>query len=282
MTDSAWWARASSSALLIVAVVGCASAPAPRPISDVDRGWSAGPRHDEGATLGDAASPPVADGPDGDAVLVEDHGSGRGAPSRRGARARPERPSPGEGLFRNTYYDFPAEGGGPKEATVFDGECRALARVPRDFHDAVCVQGSGRLASGTTISFARRDCPCAAVCPRTGQRICFDALDGGRFPNGRGANGRAITPLRTVAVDTEIIPLGSVLFIPEFVGLPGPGGGRHDGCFVAEDRGIGVVGRQVDVFTGAPATTARINGLLPSNQGVHVKVGDARCAHLSR
>ncbi|UQA59518.1 3D domain-containing protein [Polyangium aurulentum] len=179
--------------------------------------------------------------------------------------------------FRNTYYDFPREGDGQKDAAIYDASCSLIANVTRDFHDSVCVQGSGRLGTGETVSFAKRDCTCAALCPRTGQKICFERLDPARFPTGRGALGKAITPLRTVAVDSTVIPLGTVLFIPEFRGLALPDGSRHDGCFVAEDRGMKVTGRQIDVFTGDPALTARLNAIVPSNQGVRVHADDPRC-----
>jgi 3D (Asp-Asp-Asp) domain-containing protein len=182
-----------------------------------------------------------------------------------------------EELFRNTYYDFPSEGRGAKEATIFDAACAPIARVTADFHDRVCVQGSGRIEGGGTVSFAKRGCTCAAVCPRTGQQVCFELLDRKLFPHGRGATGQAITPLRTVAVDSTVIPLGTAIFVPEFVGLPRGDGTKHDGCFLAEDRGLKVVGRQIDVFTGDPSQTARWNALVPSNRGVHVKLDDPRC-----
>jgi 3D (Asp-Asp-Asp) domain-containing protein len=143
------------------------------------------------------------------------------------------------------------------------------------------VQGSGRLASGSTVSFAKRGCPCAAMCPRTGQQICFERLDPTRFPAGRGATGKPITPFRTVAVDSNVVPLGTSVFIPEFVGLPRDDGKPHDGCFIAEDRGLRVVGRQVDVFMGDPAATAKWNKLFPSNRGVHVRVNEPRCRHVA-
>ena len=207
-------------------------------------------------------------------VLVQEHGR----PERATAGAQAAGAQAAEpGLFRNTYYDFPRDAGGTHDATVYDAACAPIAPVTRAFHDQVCVQGSGRLVSGATISFARRDCACADVCPRTGQRICFERLDPTRFPHGRGAMGRAITPLRTVAVDSDVIPLGTRIFVPEFVGLARADGTAHDGCFVAEDRGIKVVGRQIDVFTGDPADTARLNALLPSNRGVHVVQRDPRC-----
>ena len=188
-------------------------------------------------------------------------------------------------IYRNTYYDFPQEtassiGGGGEKRELFDASCQLIRNVPREFHDAVCVQGSGRLSTGQTVSFARRDCECAAICPRTDQKICFDVLDQTRFPWGRGATGGAITPLRTVAVDPKEIPLGTTLYIPEYHGLRGPDGKAHDGCFVAEDRGLKVVGKHVDVFTGNPTTTKSWNQAVPSNQGVKVVVGASRCAHL--
>lgn len=183
-------------------------------------------------------------------------------------------------LFRNTYYDFPAEGGGTKNAKVFDASCQPIASVTKDFHDKVCVQGSGRLSTGETVSFAKRDCACAAECPRSGQKICFEKLDPKAFPSGRGSLGTPVTPLRTVAVDPAVVPLGSVLFIPEFEGLTRPDNKKHDGCFLAEDRGSKVVGRHIDIFTGDPAVTQTWNQLMPSNEGVHVEIGATRCAHL--
>jgi 3D (Asp-Asp-Asp) domain-containing protein len=191
---------------------------------------------------------------------------------------RPQLQLDGGDSFRNTYYDFPRDKGGDRSATIYDAACAPIAQVSQAFHDQVCVQGSGRLTSGETVSFAKRGCACAAVCPRTGQKICFEKLDPQSFPHGRGAAGRPITPLRTIAVDVSIIPLGSAVFIPEFVGLPLPQGGTHDGCFRAEDRGLKVVGKHIDVFTGDPATTTQWNQLVPSNRGVRVHLDDPRCS----
>ena len=186
------------------------------------------------------------------------------------------------GTFRNTYYDFPSEREHPRGSPValMDAQCRTIKAVPRAFFETVCVQGSGMLASGTTVSFARRDCECAELCPRTQQRICFDVLDRKRFPWGRGATGRPITPLLTVAVDSNVIPLDTPIYIPQFDGLPRDVDrtSLHDGCFIAQDRGLRVKGRQVDVFTGHSAVTRLWNKLVPSNQGVTVVLENPRCA----
>jgi len=188
------------------------------------------------------------------------------------------------GTFRNTYYDFPREGDhtGPTMA-LMNAACQPIAQVPRAFHDALCVQGSGSLKRGGTVSFAKRDCACAEVCPRTGQRICFDALDPTQFPFGRGAAGTAIIPLRTLAADTAVLPMGTVVYLPELDGAPrGDGGATIDGCFIVEDRGLKVKGEHVDIFTGNASHTALLEERLPSNQGVSVVVQAPRCAHLAR
>lgn len=188
------------------------------------------------------------------------------------------------GTFRNTYYDFPSEPdhtGAP--VALMNGACETIAKVPRGFHDAVCVQGSGSLAGGTTVSFAKRDCPCAEICPRTGQRICFDALDTSKFPWGRGARGTPIMPLRSVAADTTVLPMGTVLYIPELDGIARVGeSGTTDGCFVVEDRGLRVRGEHVDIFTGHPSATAALSAQVPTNRGVTVVVDAPKCAYLEK
>jgi 3D (Asp-Asp-Asp) domain-containing protein len=196
------------------------------------------------------------------------------------------------GTFRNTYYDFPREadhatpasgssGKAAASVAVMNASCQPIAQVPRGFFEALCVQGSGALKRGGTVSFAKRDCACAEVCPRTGQRICFEALDAATFPWGRGALGKPITPMRTLAADTAVLPMGTVVYIPELDGAPrGDTGEAHDGCFVVEDRGLKVTGEHVDIFTGHPAQTAVLNAHLPSNQGVTVVVDAPRCKNL--
>ena len=187
------------------------------------------------------------------------------------------------GVFRNTYYDFPSEAdfSGPT-VKLMSASCAPIAEVPRAFHDAVCVQGSGSLKRGGTVSFAKRDCACAEVCPRTGQNICFDALDRGKFPFGRGAAGTPIMPLVTVAADTTVLPLGTVIYLPEMDGIPMPGGEPLDGCFVVEDRGSRVKGDHVDIFTGSPRNTKLLNDRVPSNEGVTIVVDVAKCERLKR
>ena len=185
------------------------------------------------------------------------------------------------GTFRNTYYDFPSESDFSGESVLLKNpRCKTIKSVARAFYESLCVQGSGTLSSGSTVSFAKRDCDCAELCPRTGQHICFDELDSKAYPWGRGATGRAITPLLTVAVDSDVIPLDTPLYIPEYDGLARDPtqAGQHDGCFIAQDRGVRVKGEHVDLFTGHRQITALWNSLVPSNRGVTVIVDHPRCA----
>lgn len=187
------------------------------------------------------------------------------------------------GTYRNTYYDFPNEADFSGETVALkNGTCKTIKTVPRSFYEAVCVQGSGTLASGSTVSFAKRDCECAPLCPRTNQHICFDELDAKTFPWGRGATGHAITPLLTVAVDSDLVPLDTAIYIPEFDGIPRDGSRSsvHDGCFIAQDRGVRVKGEHVDVFTGHHEITALWNSLVPSNRGVTIVLDSPRCARV--
>ena len=185
------------------------------------------------------------------------------------------------GAFRNTYYDFPSEADFSGDTVALkNGKCKTIKTVARSFYEAVCVQGSGTLSSGSTVSFAKRDCDCAELCPRTGQHICFDELDAKAFPWGRGATGRAITPLLTVAVDSDLVPLDTPVYIPEFDGVPRDASrtALHDGCFIAQDRGVRVKGEHVDIFTGHREITALWNSLVPSNRGVTIVLDSPHCA----
>jgi 3D (Asp-Asp-Asp) domain-containing protein len=85
-------------------------------------------------------------------------------------------------------------------------------------------------------------------------------LEAGGWSNGRGttamsylgvtfANGSSLPlhPYRTLAVDPNLIPRGSHIYIPAYKGLGG-------GWFVAQDTGGAIIGRHVDVYRPPPAT----------------------------
>src|SRR6201985_3016373 len=65
--------------------------------------------------------------------------------------------------------------------------------------------------------------------------------------------GCKVVAMRTVAVDKNIIPKRSVLFIKETVGLKMPDGSTHDGYWYASDSGSAIKGKRIDLFTGSGA-----------------------------
>ncbi len=62
--------------------------------------------------------------------------------------------------------------------------------------------------------------------------------------------GCKVVAMRTVAIDRNLIPRRTVLFIQETVGLPMPDGRTHDGYWYASDIGGAVKGKTIDLFTG--------------------------------
>lgn len=62
--------------------------------------------------------------------------------------------------------------------------------------------------------------------------------------------GCKVVAMRTVAIDRNVIPRRTRLFIKETVGLPMPDGRKHDGFWYATDVGGAIKGEKIDLFTG--------------------------------
>jgi 3D (Asp-Asp-Asp) domain-containing protein len=86
--------------------------------------------------------------------------------------------------------------------------------------------------------------------------------------------GCKVVAMRTVAVDKNIIPKGSILYIKETVGLRMPDGSRHDGYWYASDTGGAIKGPRIDLFTGF--SSASMNPLKALNLAslTAIKVGE--------
>ncbi|MBA4012224.1 MAG: hypothetical protein C0481_10200 [Phenylobacterium sp.] len=69
--------------------------------------------------------------------------------------------------------------------------------------------------------------------------------------------GCKVVAMRTVAVDTKLIPRRTRLFIKETVGLPMPDGSKHDGFWYASDTGGAIKGEKIDLFTGHGSSSMR-------------------------
>jgi len=86
--------------------------------------------------------------------------------------------------------------------------------------------------------------------------------------------GCKVVAMRTVAVDKNLIPRRSVLFIKETVGLKMPDGKSHDGYWYASDVGGAIKGQRIDLYTGKGAGSMK--SLMPLNLAKlsAVKVGE--------
>lgn len=85
---------------------------------------------------------------------------------------------------------------------------------------------------------------------------------GGGGATGRDSLGCQPIAMRTVAVDPNLIPRRTRLFIRETVGLELADGTRHDGYWYASDTGGAIRGAKIDLYTGHGRASMRpVQGL---------------------
>jgi 3D (Asp-Asp-Asp) domain-containing protein len=187
------------------------------------------------------------------------------------------------GEMWNTFYFLADEDDhtGAQDTPIYDASCSELARVRREFHDSVCIEGSGRLSDGRIINFASNctdTCASALSCGGRTYSICYSVLDPERYPWGAGAGGRSLAPDRSIAVDPDFVALGTWIFFEELRGLVPPGSSTpHSGCMRAEDVGGGIDGNQFDYFAGTRARWLEWEEQLPTRSTLHAFADDPRC-----
>jgi 3D (Asp-Asp-Asp) domain-containing protein len=232
------------------------------------------------ATLVASAAIAAATRPEAGLVPLEQ--LGQAAISRVSRPAKVELPAPGRelGSFQLTYYWMASEGKRPRVAADGEGppavalktkNCKAIATVSASFSRRLRLEGSGRLRDGRVVSTAGH-CRCGAPCYHVARAS---------QPWGTGVNERPLSPFRSVAVDSSLVSIGSVLYIPALDGMTMPGrapwgGFVHDGCVIADDRGGGVRGKQLDLFTARRAHYQALARRLAQKK-VTVLDGTERC-----
>jgi 3D (Asp-Asp-Asp) domain-containing protein len=145
------------------------------------------------------------------------------------------------GSFVPTFYRILDEATWPtgeRTEELFSRAGQPLARVTSDFRHQLDIEGSARLRDGRIVNIEER----------VGGAMRYLLVRGAPF--GVGAPGYRLVPYRTVAVDPRRIKLGTVLYLPSFVGIPLPTGAVHDGFAFAHDTGHGIIGGRVDIFVG--------------------------------
>lgn len=187
------------------------------------------------------------------------------------------------GTMWNTYYYLSSEDdyAGAQDTPIYDGSCNEIARVRQEFHDSVCIEGSGILGDGRVINYASTcttSCPSALTCGARSYRVCYSVVDGARYPWGVGAASRALEPDRSMAVDPAFVALGSWVYFEELDGLVPPGETTpHDGCLRADDTGGAIDGNHFDFFSGTRARWLAWETQLPTRSDLTAWLDHPRC-----
>ena len=191
------------------------------------------------------------------------------------------------GSVWNTYYYVAQETdhrGELADTPLLSSGCDFLADVPKAFHDDLCIEGSGLLSDGRIVNYSSsctRQCFAAVPCGRRRYKICYRVLDPERYPWGMGSQGRVLEVDRSIAVDPKVIPLGTVLYLPELDGALPPGrSAPHDGCVRADDVGGAIKGEHIDLFASTRRRWRAWERILPTRSWFTVIMHHPRCDHV--
>jgi 3D (Asp-Asp-Asp) domain-containing protein len=175
-----------------------------------------------------------------------------------------------DGAYNGVVEDALAAAVPADLVTLYEPDtCEPIADVSRDFASQLALQGTGKLLDGRVLNIWGPHCKCD-------HSPCFKVTAN---PWGNAGTGRPLQPFRTVAVDPQVVKLGSLLYVPLLEGrtMPGRapwGGFVHDGCVVADDTG-GFAGNKIDLFVGRKAYFLGLSGSQTSHAWAkHVPVFD--------
>jgi len=160
------------------------------------------------------------------------------------------------GRFKVTYYWAVEEAEYPtsRSSPIYLADGQLLGRFSSAFVKAFRVESAARLRDGRCISYLKRSNRATVV------------------EQFLGYGGHRLTELKSIAVDPRLIPLGSVVYIPqaENVSIDGQTLG---GVFYAHDVGSAVKGKHIDIFVGRKANMdAFTSAGMGSSSGVDVYI----------
>lgn len=124
------------------------------------------------------------------------------------------------------------------------------------------VRTFDRSGKAVTLNYATtsttQQCDCQTTCPKyanyKNKKIGYTVWAPARGEYGDGVSGYKLVPFRTVAVDRTFIPIGTLIFVPQAVGveitLPNGDKAKHDGYFFAADVGGDIKTNHIDTFFG--------------------------------
>jgi 3D (Asp-Asp-Asp) domain-containing protein len=169
------------------------------------------------------------------------------------------------GVFYNTYYYLKEESleeAADEEKTeeVRTPSDKVIANVTPRFKELMDIEGSGKLDNGLVINYAGKI---------NGEIRYLPTI----HEWGRGVGNCALKPFRVAAVDRNVIPLGSVIFIQESVGMKLPDGSIHDGYWLAGDVGGAIKDRHLDLFIGSERWSRTLSKhKMSAHKNLHVSI----------
>lgn len=171
-------------------------------------------------------------------------------------------------LWSTQYYIHEFQSGGAIPIVYADGSSSGLYADTCDFCEA-SLEGTAyvedSLGNITVINFAKSGdssfVNCRACEKYASSKLKVESWGKTLWTKsegfGDGVKNYRLIPFRTIAVDKEVIPYGTVLYIPkvkgEVVSLPNGKQVIHDGYFFAGDTGGAIKKNHIDIFTGVYA-----------------------------
>jgi 3D (Asp-Asp-Asp) domain-containing protein len=144
------------------------------------------------------------------------------------------------GELKPTFYWVALEenDGQPRDKPLKDKDGNVIATVSAKFLAGLRMEGTGRFLDGRIINFHVR------IDGEIRWRWCPPSA-----PYGYGLEDYVLKPFKSVAVDPQVVPIPSRIFIPAAVGMRLPDGSLHDGYFEAIDIGSAIQNKRIDMFT---------------------------------
>lgn len=138
------------------------------------------------------------------------------------------------GRFKITFYWYVEEDqySGKRNTPLYTTDHKLLGYFPAEFVKDFRIESCALLSDGRMISYLKQANRC---------QIVDEPL---------GTNGFTLMPLKSIAVDPAVIPMGSTVFIPEAVDVPIGNNTFHNGVFKAHDIGSAIKGNRIDVYLG--------------------------------
>lgn len=137
------------------------------------------------------------------------------------------------GRFKVTYYWAVEEAEYPtsRSSPLYLADGQLLGRFSSAFVKAFRVEAAACLKDGRRISYMKR---------ANRVKIVDQFL---------GYGGYSLSDLKSIAVDPRVIPIGSVVYIPQAENVT-VDGRTLGGVFYAHDIGSAIKGKHIDIFVG--------------------------------